>query len=141
MLRAILFTLLLLIAPQASLGGPVSDADQTEFKRIISGQIDAFRADDGARAYSYAAPNIRQIFPTPDIFMQMVKQGYKPVYRPRSFKFGQAGDDPYGRPSQRVTLVGPDGKTYEALYSMERQPDGTWRIQGCTLLQVPGLDA
>lgn len=140
MLRAILVTLLLLIAPAASLGGPVSDADRAEFQRIISEQIDAFRADDGARAYSYAAPNVRQIFPTPDIFMQMVKQGYKPVYRPQSFSFGVAGDDPLGRPSQRVTVVGPDGKTYEAVYAMERQPDGAWRIQGCNLLEVPGLD-
>ena len=141
MLRAVLVLLLILIAPAASLGGPVSDADRTEFQRIISGQIDAFRADDGARAYDYAAPSIHQIFPTADIFMQMVKKAYQPVYRPRSFHFGQAGDDPFGRPSQRVVLVGPDGKTYEALYSMERQPDGTWRIQGCTMLEVPGLDA
>ncbi len=141
MLRTIFVLVLLFIAPAASLGGPISDTDRAEFQRIISGQIEAFRADDGARAYSYAAPNIHQIFPTPDIFMQMVKRGYQPVYRPQSFHFGQVGDDPLGRPSQRVTIVGPDGKTYEALYSMERQPDSTWLIQGCTLLEVPGLDA
>ena len=40
-----------------------------------------------------------------------------------------------------ATITGPDGKTYEALYSMERQADGTWRINGCTLLPAPGLDA
>ena len=33
------------------------------------------------------------------------------------------------------------GKTYEALYSMEKQLDGSWRISGCTLLEIPGLDA
>jgi hypothetical protein len=46
-----------------------------------------------------------------------------------------------GRPAQKMLVVGPDGKTYEALYSMEKQPDGTWRISGCTLLEIPGLDA
>lgn len=141
MLRVIILTLVLLVAPASGQAAAVNEADRAEFQRIISEQIEAFRADDGAKAYGYAAPNLHQIFPTPEIFMQMVKRGYQPVYRPQSFRFGQTGDDPLGRPSQKVTVVGPDGKTYEALYSMERQPDGTWRIQGCTLLEVPGLDA
>ena len=141
MLRALLVTLFLLIAPSASHAETVSDADRAEFQRIISEQIEAFRADDGAKAYGHAAPNLHVIFPNAEIFMQMVKRGYQPVYRPQSFRFGETGDDPLGRPSQRVTVIGPDGKTYEALYSMERQPDGSWRIQGCTLLEVPGLDA
>jgi hypothetical protein len=141
MLRVLLAVLLLLIAPVTAGAGPVSDADRAEFQRIITGQIDAFRADDGARAYSYAAPSIRRLFSSPDIFMRMVRQGYQPVYRPQSFRFGEAALDPLGRPAQRVTVVGPDGKTYEALYSMERQPDGSWRIDGCTLLEFPGVDA
>jgi len=140
MLRALLVILALLAAP-ATRAETLSDADRAEFQRIISEQIQAFRADDGAKAYGYAAPSLHQIFPTADIFMQMVKRGYQPVYRPQSFRFGETGNDPLGRPSQRVTLVGPDGKTYEALYSMQRQPDGTWLISGCTLIEVPGLDA
>lgn len=139
MLRVFAALLLFLTAPAAA--GPVNDADRVEFQRIISEQIDAFRADDGPRAYSYAAPSIKRIFPSPEIFIRMVRQGYEPVYRPRSFKFGDAALDPLGRPAQRVTIVGPDGKTYEALYSMERQPDGSWRIDGCTLLEIPGADA
>jgi hypothetical protein len=141
MLRALIMLVLVMWLPAAARAGSINDADRSEFQRVIAGQIEAFRADDGDRAYGFAAPNIRRIFPNPAIFMQMVKQGYMPVYRPQSFKFGQAGDDPLGRPSQRVTVVGPDGKTYEAVYAMERQPDGTWRIMGCSLLEVPGVDA
>jgi hypothetical protein len=141
MLRVFVALLLLLLAPAATAASPVNDADRTEFQRIISEQIAAFRADDGPRAYSYAAPSIKRIFPSPDIFMRMVRQGYRPVYRPQSFRFGEAALDPVGRPAQRVTIIGPDGKTYEALYSMERQPDGSWRIDGCTLLEIPGADA
>jgi len=118
-----------------------SQADRAEFQRIITEQIAAFRADDGETAYGFAAPTIRRLFPTPDVFMRMVRQGYRPVYRPQSFRFGDAALDPLGRPAQRVTIVGPDGKTYDALYSMERQPDGSWRIDGCTLLEIPGVDA
>ncbi|MGL4528415.1 MAG: DUF4864 domain-containing protein [Aestuariivirga sp.] len=118
----------------------VTEADKSDFSRIISAQIDAFRADDGARAYSYAAPMIQQVFPTAEHFMAMVRQGYMPVYRPQSFTFGQAGLDAAGRPTQLVTIVGPDGKTYEALYTFERQPDGSWKIAGCRLLETPGLN-
>ena len=50
-------------------------------------------------------------------------------------------EGPVWLPAQKMLVVGPDGKTYEALYSMEKQPDGTWRISGCTLLEIPGLDA
>ncbi len=125
----------------AAFAQSISETEKTEFQRIITAQISAFRADDGPTAYSFAAPVVRNIFPTPEIFMSMVKRGYPQVYRPQSFNFTEALIDPMGRPAQKMLVVGPDGKTYEALYSMEKQPDGTWRISGCTLLEIPGLDA
>ncbi|MCA3555111.1 DUF4864 domain-containing protein [Aestuariivirga sp.] len=119
----------------------LSAQDEADFRAVIADQIAAFRADDQARAYSHAAPMIRQIFPDPDRFMAMVKQGYRPVYRPQSFSFGKAGFSASGRPIQRVTIVGPDGMTYEAIYTMERQPDGTWQINGCALVRAPDTSA
>jgi len=141
MLRSVLMIALLAFMSVAAFAQSVSETEKTEFQRIIAAQISAFRADDGPTAYSYAAPVIRNIFPTPEIFMSMVKRGYPQVYRPQSFNFTEALIDPLGRPAQKMLVVGPDGKTYEALYSMEKQPDGTWRISGCTLLEIPGLDA
>ena len=119
----------------------LSAEDKAAFQSVITGQIEAFRAEDGARAYSYAAPMIKQIFPNPDVFMNMVRQGYQPVYRPQSFKFGPAGLSASGRPIQRVTVVGPDGITYEAIYTMERQPDGSWQINGCAIVRAPDVGA
>ncbi len=141
MLRSVLAVVLLAFISVAAFAQSISETEKTEFQRIITAQISAFRADDGPTAYSFAAPVVRNIFPTPEIFMSMVKQGYSPVYRPQSFNFTEALIDPLGRPAQKMLVVGPDGKTYEALYSMEKQPDGTWRISGCTLLEIPGLDA
>ena len=141
MLRSILAVVLLAFMSVAAFAQSISETEKTEFQRIIAAQISAFRADDGPTAYSFAAPVVRNIFPTPEIFMSMVKRGYPQVYRPQSFNFTEALIDPMGRPAQKMLVVGPDGKTYEALYSMEKQPDGTWRISGCTLLEVPGLDA
>lgn len=119
----------------------LSASDEAAFRSVITDQIEAFRADDGTRAYSHAAPMIRQIFPNPDVFMNMVRQGYQPVYRPQSYAFGKAGLSDSGRPIQRVTLVGPDGQTYEAVYTMERQPDGTWQINGCAIVRAPDVSA
>ena len=141
MLRSVFAVVLLAFISVAAFAQSISETEKTEFQRIITAQISAFRADDGPTAYSFAAPVVRNIFPTPEIFMSMVKRGYSPVYRPQSFNFTEALIDPMGRPAQKMLVVGPDGKTYEALYSMEKQPDGTWRISGCTLLEIPGLDA
>ena len=141
MLRSVLAVVLLAFISVTAFAQSISETEKTEFQRIITAQITAFRADDGPTAYSYAAPVVRNIFPTPEIFMSMVKWGYPQVYRPQSYNFTEALIDPMGRPAQKMLVVGPDGKTYEALYSMEKQPDGTWRISGCVLLEIPGLDA
>ncbi|TIX66663.1 MAG: DUF4864 domain-containing protein, partial [Mesorhizobium sp.] len=34
---------------------------------------------------------------------------------------------------QQVMIVGPDGKDYEAVYTLEQQPDGSFQITGCSL--------
>ncbi len=119
----------------------LSPADTHEFQRIITGQIEAFRADDGPAAYGYAAPAIKKIFPSPEIFMEMVRKGYRPVYRPQSFAFGNITEEMSGRPTQRVTIVDQAGKSWVALYAFEKQPDGSWKIIGCTLVESEGGEA
>ena len=112
----------------------VTDTDKARFQEIISSQIEAFRADDGARAYSFAAPSIRSKFQTSEIFMTMVRRGYPPVYRPRSVKFGAVTGE-LGGPTQKVHLIGPGGAAWTALYGMQRQPDGSWKISGVVLVR------
>ncbi len=58
-------------------GTPVSAADELE----------AFQRDDEVTAFSYAAPRVRAHFRTPANFMQMVRDSYRAVYRPRAVKF------------------------------------------------------
>lgn len=109
------------------------DAEVKAAQSTIEGQLKAFQAGDGNLAYSFAAPSIRQMFPTPDIFMSMVQNGYQPVFKPRSFTFGDAQDMGGNKIAQRVMIVGPDGKDYEALYQLELQPDGKFRITSVSL--------
>ena len=122
---------------RAALADGPSSADREAIHGLISSQIDAFRKDDGVAAFSYASPTIKGLFQTPDNFMQMVRQGYPPVYRPQSVTFGDMADTPAG-PLQQVFLTGPDGKGYVALYSLQRQPDGSWLINGCSIVDADG---
>jgi hypothetical protein len=138
-LLRLLLVLGLLMPNLTARADEISRADQSAFQQIINDQIAAFNADDGLRAYSHAAPVIKQLFPSPDIFMSMVRQGYPPVYRQKSFSFGSVLDD-MGRPSQEVTIVDMNGQTWTAIYSFERQANGSWKISGCRLVRVPGAD-
>jgi hypothetical protein len=102
---------------------------------VIRSQVEALGRDDAAAAYSYAAPAIQEIFPQAEFFMAMVRGGYAPVYRHKSFEFGEARVAD-GRIAQRVHIVDAEGVPWEALYTLERQPDGSLKITGCSLLKA-----
>ena len=111
----------------------VTAADRTAIQQVIQGQLNAFGRDDAEGAYGFAAPPIRKLFPSADVFMGMVKRAYPPVYRPKQAEFGALALRG-GELVQEVELVGPDGNTALALYSMEREADGRWLIASCVLV-------
>jgi len=37
-----------------------------------------------------------------------------------------------------VRLTDAQGRAWIALYPMQRQPDGSWRTNGCQLARMPG---
>jgi hypothetical protein len=132
--------LLLLVAFWASLcalaPAPALAADDAaSAQSVIRAQEEAFGRDDAAAAYSYAAPAIHEIFPSAGIFMDMVQRGYGPVYRHRSFEFGEAKTEG-GIIAQRVHIIDADGEAWEALYTLQVQPDGSLKITGCSLLKA-----
>jgi len=114
-------------------GAFAGDAEVSAAQTVIDSQLRAFQAGDDALAYSFAAPNVKTIFPTLESFMGMVASGYKPVHKPKSFAFGKVQEMGAGKIAQQVLLVGPDGKDYEALYTLELQPDGTFKVTGVSL--------
>jgi len=125
--------MLVISVPLACAAEPVDTAQS-----IIQSQIEAFLNDDAETAYSFASPQIKGKFPDKNIFFDMVKRGYAPVYRPGNFAFGRSkveGDTVV----QEVLISGPDGKDWTALYFLVKQPDGTYKINGVQMLQqAPG---
>jgi Domain of unknown function (DUF4864) len=124
-MRAIILLLMFLFG----LAAPATADDVSAAQSVIRAQEQAFSRDDAA------APEIRQIFPQAEIFMQMVQQAYPPVYRHKSFEFGEARAA-QGRIAQRVHIVDDNGEAWEAMYTLEQQSDGSLKITGCSLLKA-----
>ncbi|MDP3078349.1 DUF4864 domain-containing protein [Bradyrhizobium sp.] len=130
-MRAFFLLVVLLIGFSA----PARAADDVAAaQNVIRSQVEAFGRDDAAAAYSHAAPAIQEVFPQ-DIFMAMVRGSYAPVYRHKSFEFGEARVAD-GRIAQRAHIVDAEGVPWEALYTLELQSDGSLKISGCTLLKA-----
>lgn len=138
------FVRLLLMASFAGIVGaaqaqsaPVSADEAKAMRAAVEGQLAAFAADDAKRAFSYAAPSIRQMFGTPDRFMEMVRTGYPVVYRAASVVF-LVPLRSEGQLFQGVQLTDADGSLWLATYRLERQPDGGWGISGCDVQPSSG---
>ncbi|WP_119299815.1 DUF4864 domain-containing protein [Dongia deserti] len=128
-------TMLLAGGALATAGESIAPAEAAAIRQVIRGQMEAFKIDDWAAAFAYASPAIQSKFQSPQIFSQMVTQAYQPVYRPRGVQFRGVQASEFG-PTQEVFVVGPDGLSYLAYYTMERQRDGSWRISGCYLVRA-----
>ena len=107
-------------------------AEWTAIKEVIGGQLQALKAGDGTKAMTYSVPGIRQQFRSPERFMRMVRDGYSALLTARDSTFLQ-GAVVDGMTLQPLQLVLPDSSVVVALYRMEKQKDGAWRIAGCVI--------
>jgi hypothetical protein len=107
-------------------------ADWQAIRKVISQQLAALRAGHGARAFVYASPGIQAQFGDADSFMAMVRGAYSPlrVARYTEFLEGAVID---GIVIQPLRLIAPNNTVQVALYTLEKQGRGRWRINGCRL--------
>ena len=98
-------------------------------QRVISDQLSAFLNGDGPRAFSHAAPSIKQIFQTPKNFMTMVERGYGPIYRSTTYDFGRSTLQ-NDQIIQEIILTDQKGNTWQSIYVLEEQSDGSLKIIG-----------
>jgi hypothetical protein len=112
--------------------GSLPAKEWTAIRKVIDDQLQALKAGDGVKAMTYAAPGIREQFGTPDNFMRMVHEGYSALLSARRTQFleGAVVEQVIVQP---LRLVLPDDTVLVALYQMQRQPDGQWRISGCLI--------
>ena len=137
LVRALLALVLALGSPFAAAQGALASSDAKAVREVIEAQLDAFRKDDAAKAFSLATPSIRETFGTAENFIAMVRGSYAVVYRPANVAF-EAPVLLDGQVVQPVRLTDAQGRAWIALYPMQRQPDGSWKTNGCQLARVPG---
>jgi len=118
---------------------PVPAADAGAIRQVIEAQIAAFRRDDAEAAFALATPGIRATFGTAANFLEMVRSAYAVVYRPRSLQF-EAPVVVDGEVVQAVRMTDAEGRAWIALYPMQRQPDGSWKTNGCQLGRLAGRE-
>lgn len=112
----------------------LSSIDAVAAKAVVQGQLSAFAKDDAELAFSFAAPNIKSVFKTPQNFVDMVIKSYPVVHRPVKVSFMKpvaVGSDLL----LPVQMTDTSGKAWIANYTLQQQPDGKWLINGCVLFQ------
>jgi hypothetical protein len=110
-------------------------AQEAPIQQTIQSQIDAFQADDFARAFTFASPNIKGLFQTPE----MVKTGYPMVYRPAEVEMGDLREIA-GNLWQRVRIVDQAGAAWFLDYMMVETAEG-WQINAVQIMPAPDVGA
>lgn len=106
-----------------------ADKSALQAQTVISDQLSAFIEGDGVRAFSHAAPTIKQRFQTPERFMNMVEQGYGPIYRSSTYDFGRNLING-NQIVQELILTDQKGNTWQSIYVLMKQADGSLKIMG-----------
>ena len=111
---------------------PLEPTDRAAVRLVIEKQLAAFAQDDAEQAFSFASSKIQDMFITARNFMDMVRISYPVVYRPTGLSF----QVPYlegGEVWQTVEMRDTAGMDWTAIYTLLRQADGKWLINGCVL--------
>lgn len=112
-------------------------AQNKDIEAVISNQIAAFQKDDFETAFTYAAPNIKQMFRTSDNFGRMVVNGYPMVHRPSDVQF-QTLSENAGVQVQTVLIRDGVGNLFLAEYRLIPTKAG-WKISGVSIIKAPGV--
>ncbi|WP_171101111.1 DUF4864 domain-containing protein [Ruegeria sp. HKCCD7255] len=107
-------------------------AQSDEIEANIAAQIQAFKADDFATAFTFASPNIQRLFQTPENFGAMVRNGYPMVWRPADVRFLELREIS-GTLWQKVMITDGSGQVHLLDYQMIQRENG-WKINGVQLL-------
>jgi hypothetical protein len=113
---------------------PVAEADAQKVRAVVEAQLQAFADDDADRAFEANTPGVREAFGSAGHFLALVRGGYPMILHPASVSFMR----PELREKavvQLAEIVDEQGKSWLALFSLEQQPDGSWRIAGCLVAE------
>jgi hypothetical protein len=133
----VLLISIVLTTPLTMADDSVSAEDIKAARQVIASQISAFKADDYELAYSFAAPNVKQVFTSAKAFKFMVQSGYTQLYQHTSYSFGEstsANDEVY----QEIIVTDESGQLWRFVYSLDKQQDQSWKITSVVMHRYEG---
>lgn len=110
----------------------LTKAEWQAIRKVISEQLAALRAGNGNKAFGYASAGIQAQFGDAKLFMAMVQSAYSALLDARYDEFLE-GAVIQGVVVQPLRLIGRDNTVLVALYTMEKQKRGGWRVSGCMI--------
>ncbi|SFR46321.1 protein of unknown function [Yoonia tamlensis] len=118
---------------------PAFAQDTRAHEDTIINQLEAFRDRDIARAWEFAAPNVKEFFGDPDAFGIMVERGYPMVWDNADAVFLDQGVVGGGL-WQKVMIRDAAGRGHIMLYELALN-GGQWQITAVQVLPQSDLGA
>ncbi len=115
--------------------GGIGNADAREIQEAVQTQLDALAVDDAAAAFEMATPAKRMLIGSPAHFMDIIREQYPAIYRYLGAIFSQP-EVLDGIVVQTVWVTSGDRHVWLAIFGMERDENGRWKIDGCELLET-----
>ena len=114
----------------------VTEPVKKELIAVVDGQLAAFRANDYAKAFTFASAGIQSMF-APEDFEKMVKAAYPVIAHSVSSEYGVMFDT--GEEAVvNVRVQDGDKKSVEYQYLLKKE-SGNWKINGVSEVKAEGL--
>jgi len=134
----LLMGLMLLCLISGAIAEEISVSDTEAIRFVVQSQLDAFAEDDAAKAFALTTSSTRSHLGTPDNFLDLVKKKYPAIYRHRRALFSMP-EMVDGQAFQAVRLTDNDNFVWLAIYQMQKEFDGNWKIEDCRLLATASI--
>ncbi|OGB26419.1 MAG: hypothetical protein A3I66_00950 [Burkholderiales bacterium RIFCSPLOWO2_02_FULL_57_36] len=119
----------------AAAADEITQEDRVAIRSVVQSQLEALADDDAEAAFAQATADTRSRLGNSDTFLQIIKQQFAPIYRHQRAIFS-APEVIGGHMVQVVRLTDSDSSVWLAIYQMQRESDGKWKIAGCGLIET-----
>jgi hypothetical protein len=116
----------------------LTQEDRVAIRGVVQLQLEALADDDADTAFALATADTRSKLGDPYTFLQIIKDEFRPIYRHRRALFSRP-ETVDGHALQIVRLTDRDNLVWVAIYQMQREMDGSWKIADCQLLETNAI--
>lgn len=122
----------------SALADPITPNDAKHIQAVVQNHLKALQEDDAVKAFASATSETREQLGSPENFLQLIKDEYRPIYHNRSVSI--SAPEIIGDQTIQVARVTDDtNRVWVALFRMERDTDNTWKIAGCELIETRSI--